>query len=84
MKPVIVYTTAYCPYCTRAKNLLTSKKAAFKEVDISNDDKKRAELERKTGWQTVPMIFIGDEFIGGAAELDALNASGELDAKLRG
>lgn len=83
MPTVTVYTTTYCPYCTRAKNLLTSKKVVFKEVNVTEDQKLRAELEKKTGWQTVPMIFIGEEFIGGADELYALEAAGQLDAKLR-
>ena len=80
---VIVYTTEYCPHCTRAKNLLKQKNIPFDEVRLDNDDAKRNELEEKTGWQTVPMIFIGDEFIGGADDLYALNAKGDLDRKIR-
>ena len=83
-KKVIVYTTQYCPYCTRAKNLLQSKNIPFQEVDLTNDDKKREELENKTGHMTVPMIFIGDEFIGGSDDLHALEASGQLDKKVKG
>ena len=82
-KKVTVYTTSYCPYCTRAKNLLKSKNIPFTEVDLTNDQAKRDELEEKTGWQTVPMIFIGDEWIGGSNELHALADSGELDRKLK-
>jgi glutaredoxin 3 len=82
-KKVIIYTTSYCPYCTAAKNLLKQKKVSFQEVDITNDEKKREELEKKTGWMTVPMIFIGDEFVGGSSELHALDAEGKLDAKLK-
>lgn len=70
MKPVIVYTTDYCPYCRRAKNLLTKKNIPFQEIDLTRDDTKRKELEAKTGWMTVPMIFIGDKFIGGSDELE--------------
>jgi glutaredoxin 3 len=83
-KTVTVYTTQYCPYCTRAKSLLKSKSIAFKEVDLSNDDQKRAELEEKTGCMTVPMIFIGDEFIGGCDDLYELDARGKLDSKVKG
>ena len=49
---------------------------------MSRDDAKREEMQEKTGWMTVPMIFVGDEFIGGADELFALESSGELDQKL--
>ena len=80
---VTIYTTSYCPYCTRAKNLLVQKKIAFREIDVTNDQAGRDEIEEKTGWMTVPMIFIGDDFIGGFDELNALEQSGELDKKLQ-
>ena len=83
-KPVTIYTTNNCPYCSRAKNLLKEKGIAFKEVDITENSKLRDELEGKTGWMTVPMIFLGDDFIGGSDELHALDASGELNQKLKG
>ena len=82
MKEVKIYTTQSCPHCRRAKTLLANKKIAFREVDLTNDSKKRQELEEKTGWMTVPMIFIGDKLIGGADELYALDASGKLDSML--
>ncbi len=78
-----VYTTSYCPYCTRAKNLLKSKGVAFEEIDLTDDDKTRAKLHEETGWTTVPMIFIGDAFIGGCDDLYALDESGELDKKIK-
>ena len=81
--PVTVYTTQFCPYCTRVKELLRSKKIAFSEVDLTNDHARREEIQGKTGWMTVPMIFIGDEFVGGSDDLHALAASGELDKKLK-
>lgn len=82
MKKVTVYTTSYCPYCTRAKNLLKSKNVPFQEVDLTNDQTKRDELEEKTGCMTVPQIFIGDKFIGGSDDLQDLEASGQLDKLL--
>ena len=82
MKSVTLYTTTYCPYCTRAKDLLKRKKIPFQEIDLTHDQKKRDELEERTGWLTVPMIFIGEEFIGGCDDLYALEASGELDKKI--
>ncbi len=79
---MIIYTTTYCPHCQRAKDLLKRKGITYREVDITDDEKKRKEVEQRTGWMTVPMIFIGDEFIGGADELSALEASGQLTSKL--
>lgn len=81
-KKVTVYTTQYCPYCTRAKNLLKTRGIAFEEIDLSNDEKKREEIQKKTGWSTVPMIFIGDEFVGGSDDLHALDAKGQLVKKV--
>lgn len=82
MKPVIIYTTDYCPHCRQAKNLLTKKNIPFKEIDITHDDQKRNELEAKTSWMTVPLIFIGGKFIGGADQLHQLENAGELDRLL--
>ena len=81
-KQVTLYTTDYCPYCHRAKQLLKSKNISFEEINLTNDSAKREEMEERTGWMTVPMIFIGAEFIGGADELYGLEESGELDQKL--
>lgn len=83
MKLITVYTTNYCPYCSRAKALLKKKNLPFQEVDLTHDDAKREELETKTGCMTVPMIFIGDKFIGGSDDLYALESSGKLDLLLK-
>lgn len=77
-KPVTVYTTHACPHCHRAKDLLKRKGIAFQEVDITEDSKKREELEERYHWMTVPVIIIGDKFIGGANELYKLERNGEL------
>ena len=81
-KKVTIYTTGYCPYCRRAKDLLRAKKVDFKEIDLTTDAARREEIEKKTGWMTVPMIFIGEEFVGGADDLIRLDESGELERKL--
>lgn len=83
MKPVTLYVTDYCPFCHRAKALLQGKGIPFTEVNVSKDAKKRAEIQEKTGWMTVPMIFIGDEFIGGSDELVGLEETGQLDKKIK-
>lgn len=83
MKIVKIYTTNYCPYCTRAKQLLKSKNIAFQEIDLTNDSELREKISSQTGHQTVPMIFIGEKFIGGFDNLNALSQNGELDAFLK-
>lgn len=83
-KTVTIYTTTYCPHCTRAKNLLKRRNIVFEEIDVTENAALRDDLAAKTGWQTVPVIFIGDEFIGGADDLDALEQAGTLDGKIKG
>jgi glutaredoxin 3 len=80
---VTMYTTRVCPYCVAAKQLLTTRKVPFKEIDVSSDNAKRAWLVEATGRRTVPQIFIGAEPIGGYDELAALDRSGQLAEKLK-
>lgn len=83
MKNVTIYTTPICPYCARAKSLLTKKGVAFEEIDVFMDDKARRTMEDKSGGaRTVPQIFIGDAHVGGSDDLHALERAGELDALL--
>lgn len=82
MKSVRMYSTRVCPYCVRAKMLLTDRSIPFEEIDVSSDHDKRMWLVQATGRRTVPQIFIGDESIGGFDELRALDVSGELTKKL--
>jgi glutaredoxin 3 len=80
---VDVYTTTYCPYCTRAKSLLKSKGIAFNEIDVTNDEALREKMvEMAGGRRTVPEIFINDKIVGGYDELKALNDAGKLDSLL--
>ena len=81
---VRVYTKSNCPYCVRAKALLTKKGVAFEEIDVEKDDSLRTWLVEKTGQRTVPQIFIGERSLGGFSDVDALDRKGELDAILRG
>ncbi len=83
MKNVTVYTTNYCPYCTRAKSLLSKKKVPFEEIDVTGDDAMRVKLvEMSDGMKTVPQIFIGGEHVGGFTDLAELEQAGKLDAML--
>ncbi|HXZ68215.1 MAG TPA: glutaredoxin 3 [Alphaproteobacteria bacterium] len=83
MPPVTVYTTPTCPFCRRAKVLLTSKGVSFEEVDASDPAIREAMIERAGGGYTVPQIFIGSTHIGGCDDLYALDAKGELDRLLQ-
>jgi len=80
---VEIYTTSYCPFCTRAKSLLRSKGVAFDEIDVTSDDELRNKMiELSGGRRTVPEIFINGRIVGGFDELKALNDRGELDTLL--
>ncbi len=68
MSHVIIYTTASCPYCHAAKALLQKKGIHFTEIDVTDEDDFDA-LVKKTGWKTVPQIFINEKLIGGYTEL---------------
>jgi len=82
MAKVEIYTTPFCGFCARAKSLLDSKGAAYQEMDVMMDDKKRAEMRERTRRSTVPQIFINGQHIGGSDELDALEQAGKLDPLL--
>jgi glutaredoxin 3 len=83
-KKIVMYSTAWCPYCIRAKRLLASKGWDFEEIDVDGDYEKRRWLVQVTGRRTVPQIFIGDESVGGFDEIHALDRRGELDRKVCG
>ncbi len=83
MAEVELYTTRFCPYCTRARALLQRKGVDFTDIDIGEYPVRRDEMIRRAGGRTsVPQIFIDGEHIGGSDELVALERAGELDAKL--
>ncbi len=80
---VKVYTTDNCPYCTRAKALLTKKGVAFEEINVSGDHDRRAWLVQASGGRkTVPQIFINGTSVGGFDELAALDRAGDLQKML--
>ena len=79
MPAVKMYTTAVCPYCVRAKQLLKAKGVAqIEEIRIDTDPVARAHMMEVTGRRTVPQIFIGDMHVGGCDDLVALDAKGGL------
>ena len=80
-----IYTKFTCPFCYRAKNLLSSKGVEYNEYDITMGGAKRDEMmARAPQARTVPQIFIGDVHVGGSDDLAALEAEGKLDALLAG
>lgn len=83
MAKVIMYSTAFCPYCVRAEQLLHSKGVKPEKIRVDQDpDKFEEMLNRAKGRRTVPQIFIGDTHIGGYDDLAALDARGGLDPLL--
>jgi glutaredoxin 3 len=82
---VLMYTTAVCPYCTRAKQLLKARGVEeIEEVRVDLDPDRRDEMMQKTQRRTVPQIFIGETHVGGCDDLYALDASGQLKPLLEG
>lgn len=83
MADIEIYTTNYCPYCVRAKQLFDKKGAKYKEIDLTTDTAGREALvARSGGRKTVPQIFINGQHIGGSDDLYALDGKGELDKLL--
>lgn len=83
--PVVMYSTAFCGYCQRARNLLERKGVSVREIKVDEDASERETMVRRSGGRrTVPQIFIGERHIGGYDDLAALDRSGELDPLLMG
>ncbi|MDX8405398.1 MAG: glutaredoxin 3 [Mariprofundus sp.] len=83
MSNVEIYSGDFCPYCVRAKSLLTKKGIDFTEYNVKKDTDKRSEMmDRANGARTIPQIFIGNRHVGGCDELYALEKKGELDTWL--
>lgn len=83
MAKIEIYTWSSCPFCIRAKSLLTGKGLAFTEYGIDGDENARAKMsDRANGRRSLPQIFINDQHIGGCDDIYALEASGQLDALL--
>ena len=84
MQPVKMYTTAVCPYCIRAKQILKSKGVEkIEEIRIDMEPEARVKMMEITGRRTVPQIFIGDTHVGGCDDLMALDRQGGLDPLLK-
>ena len=85
MQPVKMYTTAVCPYCIRAKQILKSKGVEqIEEIRIDMQPEEKAKMMQITGRRTVPQIFIGATHVGGCDDLMALDGRGGLVPLLNG
>lgn len=79
MQTVTMYTTAVCPYCLRAKQLLKARGVqAIEEIRVDLDPGLRTQMMERTGRRTVPQIYIGNTHVGGYDDLAALDAQGQL------
>lgn len=83
MQSVVIYSSDWCPYCIRAKQLLAHKGVAFDEIKVDGKPDLRAEMTRKARQTSVPQIWIGDTHVGGCDDLYALERAGKLDALLK-
>jgi glutaredoxin 3 len=81
MAKVEIYSSMFCGYCHRAKQLLAQRGIAYTEIDVGTDPKRRAEMiQRAGGRRTIPQIFIDDRHVGGCEELYAFDREGGLAA----
>jgi len=80
---IVMYSTAWCGYCQRARSLLERKGVAVREIKVDEDPKDRETmLQLSGGRRTVPQIFIGELHVGGYDDLATLDRAGELDKLL--
>ncbi|TFZ03942.1 glutaredoxin 3 [Ramlibacter humi] len=85
MQAVTMYTTAVCPYCIRAKQILKARGVgAINEIRVDMQPDERMKMMEITGRRTVPQIFIGDTHVGGCDDLMALDSRGGLEPLLKG
>ncbi len=83
MSKVLMYSTAVCPFCVRAEQLLTRKGVTeIEKVRVDLEPERREEMMRRTGRRTVPQIYIGETHVGGCDELYELERQGKLDSLL--
>ena len=83
MANIVMYTTAHCPYCVRARSLLDKKGVSYTDHRIDERPELRPEMIQLAGGQTsVPQIFIDDFHVGGFDDMAELDVDGELDTRL--
>jgi glutaredoxin 3 len=78
-EPVVtVYTTGFCGHCLRVKALLKRHGIAFTEVNVEDEPGLREQLLARSGRRTLPQVYAGERYVGGAEEMAALDQRGEL------
>lgn len=85
MPKVEVYSSPFCPFCYRAKKLLAAKGVEFEEIDVMMNPSRKAEMVERSGGRTsVPQVFVDGDYLGDCDGIYALDARGQLDARLFG
>jgi glutaredoxin 3 len=84
MQPIVIYTTAICPYCVSAKNFLKSKGLEWTEIRIDTDPVERERMMARARRTSVPQIFVGDVHVGGFDDMMALHRAGRFELLLSG
>ena len=79
---VVLYGTKFCPYCIAARSLLNAKGIAFDDIAVDNNLDLRSQIAARSGQNTVPQIWFGEQHIGGYTDLHKLATSGDLDRLL--
>ena len=82
MSNVVIYTTRWCPFCTRAKALLEHKGVQYDEIPVDGDPVARQQMAERAGATSVPQIWINEQHIGGFDQLSGLERAGGLDQLL--
>jgi glutaredoxin 3 len=83
MPEVTVYTTDFCGYCTQVMTLLARRGIPFREVSVADHPHLRDQLLAKSGRRTLPQVYVGERYIGGAADVAALDRKDELTGLLQ-
>ncbi len=79
---VVMYSTRFCPYCMRARSLLSNKEVSYEDIDVGGDPQLRQKMYALSGRDSVPQIFINDEAVGGYDDIALLDRQGKLDTML--
>lgn len=82
MPKVVMYSTQFCPYCVRARQLLESKGVDYTDIRVDVERDRYSEMIELAGRSSVPQIFIDDDHVGGCDDLYALESRGQLNPKL--
>ena len=82
MPKVTIYSKDPCPYCVNAKRFFDNRGVKYEVIDLTAKPAEMQAIKDKTGWRTVPIIFIGDKMVGGYTDLKTLDEEGKLDELL--